>query len=141
MAEKRWTRRSAKTKAKAVGIALVEGVTAAEEKTGIPKSSIHLWLRDERFAPLRTRARAEVAEDFWTAVQVALHEVTAGLQDPDVPLRDKAQALHELGDRFALLTGAATERTETRDIGDRLAPEQRDKLMDDIDVWLEGQKA
>jgi hypothetical protein len=95
---------------------LVKGQTQAERETGIPKETIHGWMERPEFAQLRTRAREDVAEDFWTAVQIALREVTRGVQDPDQPVRDKAQALGIMYDRFALLTGSATARTEARDI-------------------------
>ena len=134
MAERR--RYSAKTKAKAVGIALVEGVTEAERQTGIPKETMHYWLRQPQFAHLRTRAREEVAEDFYTGVQIGLEEVSKGLRDPDVPLRDKAQALGIVYDRFALLTGAPTSRNENRDLSDRLDDHEKDALADAIDEWL-----
>lgn len=135
MSERR--RYSARTKAKAVGIAVVDGVTDAERQTGIPKQTIDYWLRqDDRFGQLRTRAREEVAEDFWVGIQIGLDEVTKGLRDAGTPLRDKAAALHELGDRFALLTGAATSRTERRDLTDNLDDGEKEALADAIDEWL-----
>lgn len=126
-------RYTAAQKAVAVGIAAVEGVTEAERRTGIPKESVHYWLRDERFASLRTRARAEVAEDFWAGVQIGLEEVSKGLQDPRVPLRDKAQALDVLFRSQGLMTGQATERIESKDITADLSDHEREALRKAID--------
>ena len=105
-------------RAKAVGIAVVTGVSEAERQTGIPKETIHYWTDKPEFAHLRTRARELVADDMWTGVQIGLRAVIEGLQNPDAPLRDKAQALGIVYDRFALLSGEATTRSEHRDITD-----------------------
>lgn len=126
-----------RTKALAVGIAAAQGVTEAEVQTGIPKTTIHYWLRQPEFAPLRTTAREIVAEDFWVGVQVGIEEVSKGLRNPDISLRDKALALGVVYDRFALLTGLPTTRSETRDITEKLDDHERDALADAIDAWLQ----
>ena len=133
-------RYSAKQKAEAVGIAVVEGVTETERRTGIPKETVHYWLRKPEFEHLRTRAREEVAEDFWTGVQVGLEEVTRGLRS-DAPLRDKAQALGVVYDRFALLTGQATSRTESKALTEGLDDHERAQLRSLIDGALEAAAA
>jgi hypothetical protein len=114
MAERR--RYSKTQKAAAVGLALVHGVTETERRTGIPKQTIQVWTERPEYGQLRTTARDAVADQFWAAIQIGLRAVVGGLDDPDVPLRDKQQALATLYDRHALLTGAATSRTESRDL-------------------------
>ena len=109
-------RYSPERKTEALGIAAVRGVTEAERQTGIPKETIHYWTKTPEFARLRTTAREAMADQFWVALQVALSAVTSDLRNPDVPLRDKQQALATLYDRHALLTGGATARSENRDI-------------------------
>lgn len=99
-------------KAQVVGIAAVEGVTAAEAQTGIPKQTIDYWLNKPEFGHLRTTAREIVVEQFWVGIQVGLREVIKGLES-DAPLHHKADALRTLSDRFALLNGEATVRNET----------------------------
>ena len=103
-------------KAKAVGLAVVHGVTETERRTGIPKETVQYWTQRPEFAQLRTTAREVVADQFWAAIQLGLRAVVDGLDNPDVPLRDKQQALATLYDRHALMTGAATSRTESRDL-------------------------
>ena len=114
MAERR--RYTKSQKAEAVGLAMVHGVTETERRIGIPKETIQYWTERPEFAQLRTTARDAVADQFWVAIQIGLRAVIGGLDNPDVPLRDKQQALATLYDRHALLTGAATSRTESRDL-------------------------
>lgn len=128
-------RYTATVKATAVGIAAVDGVTEAEKQTGIPKTTIDYWLRKPEFEQLRTTAQEIVAEDFWAGVQIGIEEVSKGLRDPDVPLRDKAQALGVIYDRFALLTGGATSRSERREI----LSDFDDHEIDAVSEWLREQ--
>lgn len=122
--------RSATEKAKAVGIAVVTGVTEAERQTGIPKESIQRWLAHPATAQLRTRAREDVAAGMWAGVQVGLQAVVEGLRSPEAPLRDKATALGILYDRFALMSGEATSRTESKALTDDISPDERQRLRD-----------
>lgn len=107
-------RYTARERAKAVGIAAVEGVTEAERQTGTPKETIQYWTTKPEFAHLRTTAREAVVESFWIGIQVGLEQVTAGLKG-DAPLNHKAEALRTLTEKYQLLSGGATERTETHD--------------------------
>jgi hypothetical protein len=90
-------------------------VTAAGEALGIPKTTVQYWADSEEFAHLRTTARETVVETFWAAVQVGLDEVVKGFRT-DASLKDKAVALATVYDRHALLTGGATNRSESRDV-------------------------
>ena len=96
-------------------MAIVNGVTEAERQTGIPKTTIDYWSHRPEFEQLRTKTRDEVGEQMWAAIQIGVREVLKGLEQ-DAPLRDKATAVGILYDKFALLTGSATSRTEARDI-------------------------
>lgn len=99
-----------------VAAALNSSTKAAAESAGIPRRTVGYWLDDPEFASLRHETRDAVAESFWSAIQVGLREVANGLRDPDAPLRDKSVALGILYDKHALLTGGATNRSESRDI-------------------------
>ncbi len=118
MAERR--RYTAKTRAQAVGIAVVEGVTEAQRQTGIPKQTIDYWTQKPEFGHLRTTAREMVADELWVGIQVGIEQVVAGLRG-DAPLKEKAHALGVIYDRHALLTGGATGRTESRDLTGTMA--------------------
>ena len=110
-------RYTTRTRAKAVGIAVVDGVTAAERVTGIPKQTIDYWLSKPEFGQLRTTARESVIADLWVGLQIGVHELTKGLAE-DHPLHHKAAAFRELAERYALLSGDATSRTESRELHD-----------------------
>lgn len=102
-------------KAKAVGLAMLKGVNAASEELGIPNTTLSYWMRHPEFDALRSKSRDEVAEQMWATIQIGVVEVAKGIVS-DAPLRDKVVALGVLYDKHALLTGAATARTESRDI-------------------------
>lgn len=110
-------RYDARTKAKAVGIAVVEGVTEAERQTDIPKVTIWQWMQKPEYEHLRTNAREVVVEAFWIGIQVGVDEVVKGLRG-EAPLNHKADALRTLTEKYALLNGEATARTESRDLTD-----------------------
>jgi hypothetical protein len=110
-------RRYTKTeKARVVADALNSSTEAAAERAGIPRTTVAYWLDQPEFVALRHETRENVAEQFWAAIQVGLKEVANGLRDPDTALRDKSVALGILYDKHALLTGGATNRSESRDI-------------------------
>jgi hypothetical protein len=104
-------------KAEAVAVATLSTVEAAAEKTGIPRTTIIYWLDKPEFVELRQKTRDLVAESMWTAIQIGVDEVAKGLVS-DAPLRDKSIALGVLYDKYALMTGGATGRTESRELND-----------------------
>ncbi len=91
---------------------MVEGVTEAERQTGIPKNTIQYWLNSPEFVHLRTTARPIVVESLWVGIQVGIQELTLGLRG-EAPLQHKAAAFEALAQRYALLNGEATTRSDT----------------------------
>jgi hypothetical protein len=138
MAERR--RYTARQRAKAVGIATVEGVTAAERQTGIPKETIQYWTQKPEFAQLRTTARETVIEQLWIGIQVGIEVLTSGLKG-DAPLNHKADALRTLAERYALLNGEATTRTENRELHDKSDDELRDGVREAERILAAGRDA
>lgn len=128
MARRRYT---AATKAKATGIAMVEGVTEASRQTDIPKVTIWQWMQKPEYEQLRTNARETVLEAFWVGIQVGVDEVVKGLRG-DAQLNHKADALRTLTEKYALLNGEATSRTETRDLFDQYDDHETELLGDAI---------
>jgi hypothetical protein len=103
-------------KAKAVGLAVVHGVTETERRTGIAHQRISHWLDVvDPSGEMRHKSRDKVAEEMWAVIQVGVDEIAKGIKG-DAPLRDKVVAVGVLYDKFALLTGSATARTESRDL-------------------------
>ena len=104
-------------RAKAIGLALAVGAVNASDATGIPRRTISSWLSGERPAPELDAAlaasRDDVVAKLWEAVSAGTAAVLDGLRDPRARLGDKAQALRVVSEQYALLTGRATERSET----------------------------
>lgn len=125
---------SATQKAEAVGIALVAGQTAAAEQTGIPKQTIDYWMDKPEFGHLRTRTREEFEAALWTGLQVGLEAIVEGFKTGE--LRDRASAFGTLYDRYALMTGQATSRTESRSITEGMDDHERAALRTIIDGAL-----
>lgn len=111
MTRRRYTRAE---KAEVVAIAAFEGQTEASRVTGIPLTTINAWWKHPDFVELRTRKRQEVEEYFWAGIQVGLRAVIEGFGG-EAKLGEKAVALGVLYDKYALLSGKATARTETHD--------------------------
>ena|SRR3990170_165464 len=128
---------TAKQRAEAVGIAVVEGVTRAEETTGIPKTTIDYWTHKPEFVGFRTTAREVVVEALWVGVQVGINEVTKALRG-DAPPHQKAAALAVLYDRYALMTGQATSRSENRTLTEGLDDHERDALRRLLEEAIEA---
>lgn len=120
---------TARTRARAVGIAVVDGVTAAGRATGIPKTTIQQWIDLPEYVHLRTTTREKVLEQMWIGIQVGIRELTAGLSG-DAMLHHKADALRTLTDRYALLAGEATSRTENRELHDSPDHELREGVRE-----------
>lgn len=112
---------TATQKAQAVGTALVVGPNRAGRQLGIPHNNISMWMKDERYSGLRDAAREEVAAQLWVGVQVAVASVVEAFGDPQATLKDKAVALGIIYDKHALITGGATNRSESRDISGTLS--------------------
>jgi len=138
MAERR--RYTARTRAKAVGIAVVDGVTAAERQTGIPKETIQYWTQKPEFAHLRTTARETVLEQLWVGLQIGIEVLTAGLKS-NAPLNHKADAVRTLAERYALLNGEATMRSENRELHDRPDHELLDGVREAERILAAGRDA
>jgi hypothetical protein len=120
-------------------VAVVDGVTRAQEVTGIPKTTIDYWLDKPEFVQLRTTAREAVIEQLWVGIQVGVEVLTAGLKG-DAPLNHKAAAFDSLTERYALLNGEATVRTETADLTAGYDDHERATLRRLLDEALESAK-
>lgn len=111
---RRYTKRQ---KAEAVGLAVVEGQTAASEKTGIPLTTLNTWWRSAEFVELRTKSNPDVADDMWAVVQLGIRRIAELIPQTD-DIAKVAIATGTIYDKRALLTGDATSRSEHRDIAD-----------------------
>ena len=119
-------------RAKAVGIALIDGPQAASDATGIPRTTILRWTELPEYDELRQKTPEVVSDMFWAAVQIGVDQVATGLLG-DEPLRDKAVALGILYDKHALMTGQVTVRSEARDLTKEFDDHELDLLRGAIE--------
>lgn len=124
-------RRTAAEKAQAVGIAVVEGTTAASEKTGIPRKTIAYWRDQPEFAELRQQKKEDVAADVWAAFQAGVRRVAELIPLTD-DLQKVATATGIIYDKFALMAGHATSRSEHRE----LLADFDDHEREAVERWL-----
>lgn len=129
MAERR-RRYSKAEEAAAVGLAIATGQRAASEATGVPLTTLHQWYHRPEYEQLRTTARSEVAEAMWAAAQLGVAAMVDALDNPKVSLRDKTDATSMLTEKYLLLTGQATSRSESRSLTDELDDDERSRLRD-----------
>jgi transposase-like protein len=114
---RRYTKRE---KAAAVATATMTSTEAAAESTGIPESTIRYWMDKPEFAELRTKTRDQVADEFWSTIQLGLKRLVELIPQTE-DLQKVSVSLGILYDKHALLTGGATGRTESRDLTGSLA--------------------
>lgn len=130
---RRYTRRE---KAAAVGAAEVVGTLPAARAAGIPESTLRYWREAPAFAELRAQKREDVAADLWAGVQIGVRR-TAELLLLTEDVAKAAVATGILYDKFALISGSATSRTETRALTDGMDDHERAALRAVLDGVLE----
>lgn len=114
---------------RAVGIALVDGVPAAAEMTGIPERTIRQWQESDEFADLRRRTREEVAEEWWAIVQMGFRRVAHLLTGTD-DLQKAAVASAIIADKMLLIRGEATSRYESVSLTDGISADEKRELRE-----------
>ncbi len=127
-ARRTYTRR---TKLTVVGEAEVIGVRPAARKHRVPESTIRHWRETPDMARLRAEKREDVAADVWTAFQVGVRRVLELIPQTD-DLQKVATATGIIYDKFALLSGEATERLEHRELLETF----NDGEVEAVEEWL-----
>lgn len=126
-------------KAEAVGLSVVRGTRAAADQLGVPESSVRYWREDPEFAQLRAETTEDVAADVWATFQAGVRRVKELIPVTD-DLQKVATASAILYDKFALMSGHATQRTESRDIAADLDDHETAALRQIFDNVLESAK-
>ena len=98
----------------------------------MPVSTLHSWRAQPEFARLRTEKREDVAADMWAAFQKGVRRMSE-LMDTAEDLTKVAIASGVIYDKLALMSGAATSRTETRSLADDYSDQEKEKLRNWID--------
>ena len=105
-------------KAQAVGIALLRGTKAAADQSGVSQRTVQRWVDDPAMAQLVAETKDGVRDHIWAGMQIGLASVVEGLKDPDAPLQARANTFGILFDKWSLMAGEATARTESKNITD-----------------------
>jgi len=102
-------------KAEAVGLSEVIGIRPAARQLNVAESTLRRWRADPEMAQLRAETKDEVAGDMWAGFQLGIRRIVELLPD-EKDLKAVAVATGVIYDKYALLTGGATARSEQRDI-------------------------
>jgi len=124
---RRYTRR---VKASAVATVEMSSQMAAAEALGIPRTTIQYWLEKPEFGELRRKTREQTAEGFDVLARLAQERLRA-LIDTMEP-RDLVTLMGVATDKGQLLSGAATSRTETRELLNDFDDHEREQMTE----WL-----
>ena len=111
-------------------------LTAASEAGHIPKSTLARWLKDPDTAQVRTKTREEMAEDAARLAHLAYTALSRKIMAGEVEGRDLVTAYGVATDKNQLLSGAPTQRTETRSLSETLPDHEKEALADAIDAWI-----
>jgi transposase-like protein len=123
------TRRSYSRKEKAAAVGMAEGMGArpAARKSGVPEANIRYWRTQPEFARLRAETKQEVANDVWATFQLGVKRIAELIPKTD-DISKVAIATGVIYDKFALISGQATTRSEKRDITEAMDDHEREKL-------------
>ena len=135
MAEKR-RRYTKQQKAAAVGLALTVNPLAAAEGTGIPRTTILGWLDRPEYDILRQKTGQEMAEGFKVLANLAQRRLLKQIEDDEVDPKDVAVAMGIATEKYLLLSGEATARTESTLLRGKSDHEQQ-LLADVLNAELE----
>lgn len=125
--------RSKRQKLAAILAAEASGVVMAERETGIPESTIRYWMAKPEFAAIRAKTREDLAEEYKVAAHLTIKRLVE--LAPTMEARDVIFAAEKVTTLLQLLSGAATSRTESREI----LSDFDDHEIDAVSEWLREQ--
>jgi transposase-like protein len=114
-------RYTTKQKLAAVVAAEMGGLTVAAEQIGVPKSTLKYWMDSPAFAPFRTKTREDLHDEVSVVSHLAWQRIAESLQAGTMEPRDALFAAEKATSLLLLMSGAATSRTELRDISGTLS--------------------
>ncbi len=126
--------------AEVVGLSEVVGVRAAARKAHVPVSTLENWRLREDMAQLRTQKKEDVAADVWAAFQAGVRRIVELIPQTE-DMSKVAVATGILFDKFALMSGEATSRTESKTLTDGMNDHERETLrhiLDGVAVEVEA---
>lgn len=130
---RRYTKRQKTT---AVLAAEMVNPTAAAEQMGIPRTTLLRWMANPEMDALRHKTREEMAQDAMRLAHLAYSALAQKIMAGEVEGRDLVTAYGVATDKSQLLSGAPTQRTETRSLSETLPDHEKEALADAIDTWI-----
>lgn len=127
------------TKAAAIVAAEASSVLAASEATGVPESTLRYWMEDPRFAALRENAREHMAEEALIVARLGWQMLAKAMVNGEIEARDLVMATGMATDKSQLLNGAATARTEARDITGTISDGELIAAIREAEAVVRGQ--
>ena len=126
-------RHTQRERAQAVATAeRLNSAEAASKELGIAARTIRRWRDDPEMADIVRKTREETAEDVTAAMVLSWARLIERLQRDEVDTRDLIILAGVATDKAQLLSGAATSRTESRDITDDLDDHESDLIGEAI---------
>ena len=114
---------------RAVALAVTTSSRKAGAATGIPERTINEWIHRPEYAGLVEATKERIGMESLVLAQLAAEQIAQRIRDNKLDGRSLVMAYGVAVDKFLLLTGEATTRTEVRDIGRDLSDEElRDAL-------------
>ena len=123
-----------------MGQSEVDGIRATAREAGVPESTLRHWRESGEMAQLRAEKKEEVAADVWATFQAGVRRVAELIPKTD-DLQKVATATGIIYDKFALMSGEATGRTEHRELDSGLDDHESEALRKAIDEALAKVKA
>jgi len=111
---------------------------AAAQAKGIPESTVRYWLDQPEFASLRDNAREGMAEDALMVARLAWKKLGQAIAAGELDARDLVIATGMATDKSQLLNGAATARTEARDITGTISDAELDAAIREANTIATG---
>ena len=130
---KRRTTYPEKTKLAAVIAAEITSQTEVEHSTGIPQETIRDWVKDPKYAEIRSKTREQLVEEIRVVAHLAVKRVAETL--PSMEPRDALFAFEKAATILQLVSGEATARVETRE----LLNDFNDHETEVMQEWLRDQ--
>ena len=112
--------------------AAMTSVTAAAEQTGIPRTTIQRWIDEPWAVELRQKTGEELGEEMRVLAMLATEKLTELVRGGKLSARDLIPLMGVAVDKSQLLAGAATVRTESRDVTERLDDHESEALREAI---------
>lgn len=123
-----YRRYNKRQKLSVVMAAEMSGLTATADATGIPKSTIAYWMDRPEFAEIRTKTRAELADEIKVVAHLAWQRTGEALRDGTMEPRDVLFAAEKATTLQLLMAGEATGRIESVNLTDDLPADTKREL-------------